>query len=114
MDATPLALTVVTQSPDAWSFTLTVRVVVSDSPSPTENTVCSRLEVNPLQSDSWDALRVTVRSSSPVLIIVMSYSAASSVVAAEFCGLALRAMSAAAEAGTDANDPSIRAAMINA
>ena len=114
MDATPLALTVVTQSPDAWSLTLTVRVVVSDSPSPTENTVCSRLEVNPLQSDSWDALRVTVRSSSPVLIIVMSYSAASSVVAAEFCGLALRAMSAAAEAGTDANDPSIRAAMINA
>tara|TARA_B100000614_G_scaffold86841_1_gene78489 strand:+ start:485 stop:625 length:141 start_codon:yes stop_codon:yes gene_type:complete len=46
--------------------------------------------------------------------MVMSYSAASSVVAAEFCGLALRAMSAAAEAGTDANDPSIRAAIITA
>ena len=64
-----------------------------------------------MQSESCEALRVTVRSSSPVLVTMMSYSAGSSVVAAELPGVALRARSAAAEAGADANEASIRAAM---
>ena len=109
-----MALTVVTQSPEAWSLMLTVRVTVSDSPSPTETTDESKLEVNPLQSDSWEELRETVRSSSPVFMTVMSYSAASSVVAVEFVGLALSARSAAAIAGVETKEASSSAAIMTA
>ena len=114
LEATPLALTVVTQSPEAWSLILTVRVTVSDSPCPTETTEESKFEVNPLQSESCEALRETVRSSSPVFITVISYSAASSVVAVEFVGLALSARSAAANTGVETNEARSSAAIMTA
>ena len=114
LEETPLALTVVTQSPEAWSLMLTVRVTVSDSPSPTETTDESKLEVNPLQSDSCEELRETVRSSSPVFMIVMSYSAASSVVAVEFVGLAVIVRSAPAIAGVETKEASSSAAIMTA
>ena len=74
----------------------------------------SRFEEKPWQSDSCEALRETVRSSSPVFSTMMSYNAAESVVAVEFVGLAVRFRAAAAKTGVETNEVSNIATMITA
>ena len=96
------ALTVVSQSPSAWSFTETVSLTVSDSPSLTVTWNVSRDELNPLQSLPCWVLRDTVMSSSPSLVTMMSYSASSSVVASWAVGFAESDTETAAEASGDA------------
>ena len=97
-DPVAWALTVVSQSPSAWSLTETVSLTVSELPSETETWNVSRVEVKPLQSLSCCVLRETEMSSSPSFCTMMSYSASSSVVASWAVGLAERATDTSAEA----------------